>query len=53
MIRTALAMLGIVLVLGFVGKWDYEDAKAQDQHYTNMVCEGYWPDYDNREPECD
>ena len=47
------AAIGIVVVLGLVGRMDYEDAKAQAEHYTDMVCAGAWPDYDNRNPECD
>ena len=47
------AAIGIVVVLGLVGRMDYEDAVAQEQRYTDMVCAGAWPDYDNRNPECD
>lgn len=47
-----LTALTLALMIGIVGQMDYEDAKAQEQHYTHMVCSGAWPDYDNRNPEC-
>jgi hypothetical protein len=52
MIRAILATTAFILVLGLVGNADLEEAKRQADHYTNMVCEGHWPDYDNRNPEC-
>lgn len=48
-----LAAAAIILVLGIVGRMDYEDAKQAEQRYDDMVCSGAWPDYDNREPECE
>jgi len=41
------------LFLGAVGNMDYEDAKAEEAHYNDMVCHGYWPDYEQRRPKCD
>lgn len=41
-----------VLVLGCVGELDYQDAVEEADHYTNMVCNGYWPDYERLSPDC-
>lgn len=51
-ITTAAAIAALLLAFGLVGQSDYEDAVAADQHYTEMVCAGYWPDYDDRKPNC-
>lgn len=51
-ITTAAALAALLLAYGIVGTSDYEDAVAADQHYTEMVCAGYWPDYDDRKPNC-
>ena len=42
----------LFMAYGIVGSMDYEDAVAADQHYTEMVCAGRWPDYDARRPDC-
>lgn len=42
----------LFLAYGIVGTSDYEDAVAADQHYTEMVCAGYWQDYESRKPNC-
>lgn len=42
----------LFFALGWAGTHDFEAAKAQELHYTEMVCGGHWPDYDNRQPEC-
>ena len=52
-LRYTIAFLAFITVLGFVGSMDYEDAVAEDEHYTDMVCAGHWPDYDNRNPDCE
>jgi hypothetical protein len=48
-------LLGAVLflILGIVGNMDYHDAVLEEQHYVTMVCDGFWPDYQELEPECD
>ena len=48
-------LAGVFLVgaMALTGTWDYEEAKRQEQHYIDMVCSGAWPDYNNREPECE
>lgn len=51
-ITTAAAIAALLLAYGIVGTADYEDAIAADQHYTEMVCAGYWPDYEDRRPDC-
>ena len=51
-LTTAAALAALLLAYGIVGTSDYEDAVAADQHYTEMVCAGYWPDYDDRKPNC-
>ncbi len=52
MIRAVLAITALILVFGLVGNADLEEAQRQADHYTEMVCAGAWPDYDNRNPEC-
>jgi hypothetical protein len=39
--------------MGVVGNGDYEDALAEEAHYTNMVCAGHWPDYKNLGISCE
>jgi len=51
-IATAAAIAALLLAYGIVGTMDYEDAVVADQHYTEMVCAGYWPDYEDRRPDC-
>ena len=42
----------VVWAIGVLGRWDIEEERRQARHYEEMVCAGAWPDYDNREPEC-
>lgn len=42
----------IVLAIGIVGRMDYEDEKRAEQRYVEMVCSDLWPDYKDRQPEC-
>jgi len=30
----------------------YQHAKMEAEHYNDMVCNGYWPDFEEREPDC-
>jgi len=48
---TLLAVFAVV-VLGCVGELDYQDAVDEADHYTDMVCNGYWPDYERLNPDC-
>lgn len=51
-ITTAAAVIAMLLAYGIVGTMDYEDAVEADLLYTDMVCAGYWPDYEDRRPDC-
>jgi len=51
-LTTAAALAALLLAYGIVCTSDFEDAVAADQHYREMVCAGYWPDYDDRKPDC-
>ena len=39
--------------LGVAGQGDYEDAVQASEFYTEMVCDGHWPDYEDRKPTCE
>lgn len=43
--RVAAIAAALVLLLGLVGRMDYEDQQADQAHYCEMVKAGYWPDY--------
>ena len=47
-----LAAIVLVAAIGLAGRWDMQEAQRQAEQYRDMVCAGAWPDYDNREPEC-
>jgi hypothetical protein len=38
--------LAFGLLCGFVGRMDYEDAKAEEALYCSNVKNGVWPDYE-------
>lgn len=42
----------VIAMLGIVGKMDMEDELMAQQHYTDMVCAGHYPDYKDLEPSC-
>jgi hypothetical protein len=44
--------LGFLIALGIAGNGDLEEAETQARVYTEMVCAGHWPDYENRNPDC-
>jgi hypothetical protein len=50
--KILLAATVVLFVLGCVGEMDYQDAVDEADHYTDMVCNGYWPDYEKRSPDC-
>ena len=50
--KILLTVLSILFVLGCVGELDYQDAVDEADHYTDMVCNGYWPDYERLNPDC-
>ena len=51
LVKIAIGLL-IVIALGIAGNGDIEEAEVQDKVYTDMVCNGHWPDYENRKPKC-
>ena len=52
-IVSIVAMSAVAALFGIVGSMDYADAKAEADHYEQMVCDGYWPDYRGVNPVCD
>jgi len=46
--------IAAILLVGMVVACDdsYQQAVDDAEFYNDMVCEGYWPDYDQREPDC-
>lgn len=44
-----IACLAVFLV---VGAMDAEDERKEAEHYKEMVCGGYWPDYKQLNVEC-
>lgn len=42
------AIIVVVLLLGLVGRMDYEDEVLQDKAYCANVHSELWPDYENR-----
>ena len=44
-IQATLTLVGVFLLLGLMGHMDYEDAKAEEANYCEMVKAGHWPDY--------
>lgn len=38
-------VLSLLLVLGVVGRGDYDDAVAAERHYCEMVEDKVWPAY--------
>lgn len=49
------AFLIAAVIFGLVVLCDdsYEQAKMEADHYADMVCQGLWPDYEQRQPTCD
>lgn len=41
------AMIAVLLLMGVVGHFDYEDAQLAEQNYCQNVHDGFWPDYDH------
>jgi len=48
-----MASLFVLLALGIAGSGDIEAEETQARVYTEMVCKGHWPDYEQRRPLCD
>ena len=47
-----MASLFVLLALGIAGNGDIEAEQDSARLYTEMVCKGSWPDYENRKPTC-
>ena len=47
-----MASLFLLLALGIAGNGDIEAEQDSARLYTEMVCKGSWPDYENRKPTC-
>jgi hypothetical protein len=43
--QATLALVGVFLLLGLMGRMDYEDAKAEEANYCEMVKAKLWPDF--------
>ena len=52
--NSVLGWILAVVIFGALVATDnsYEEAKMEARHYTDMVCQGYWPDYEERNPDC-
>lgn len=46
-IKGFFVMLALLLLMGVVGRMDYEDAKLEEAAYCHNVKTGVWPDYEN------
>jgi len=46
-IKLSFALLALLLLMGVVGRMDYEDAKLEEIAYCHNVKNGVWPDYEN------
>lgn len=44
-----------ILLVGMVVACDdsYQQAVDDAEWYNDMVCQGHWPDYENRQPVCE
>ena len=45
-------ILILLILLGVVGRMDYEDEVRSFTHYCHMVKEGAWPDFKNLYHKC-
>lgn len=45
-IKVAIGLLALVLLMGVVGRMDYEDAQLEEALYCDNVRNGVWPDYE-------
>lgn len=44
--RGVCGVIAIIILFGFVGAMDYEDAKQEEISYCENVKSGVWPDYE-------
>jgi hypothetical protein len=52
-LRHLLAVIAATILISLVGQSDHEDAIIAENHYSEMVCSGHWPDYENLQPVCE
>ena len=45
-IKLSFALLALLLLMGVVGRMDYEDEQAQAALYCDNVRTSVWPDYE-------
>lgn len=50
--QTFLIIAAFFAAVLLVGSMSYQDMVEEDAFYTQMVCEGTWPDYKNLSPVC-
>ena len=50
-ILVCLTFLTAIAVLGYAGNYDYEEAKASESNYCQMVRDGHLPDYNKNYKE--
>lgn len=45
--QNLLTAIVMALILGFVGSilWEGNDEQKEQDHYCQMVADGYWPEY--------
>ncbi len=47
-------LIGVALAILFMlaSSLSVQDEIAEGTHYTEMVCQGHWPDYKEISPDC-
>ena len=45
--KSVLALFAFLAILAIVGTMDYEDELREERHYSELVCDGTWPEYKN------
>lgn len=47
-----IAVFVVLAAFGIAGVMDAGDEQMEAMNYTDMVCEGHWPDYKELAPDC-
>lgn len=50
--KLIIAIICVLVVWGFLAGQDFDDIQIQNDHYSDMVCAGAWPDYKELGIEC-
>jgi len=50
--KSLLIIAALLVAFGLVGNMDYQDELQQAAQYEEMVCNGHWPNYKEREVIC-